>query len=391
MSKRKQTTGLSSSSRRENVPLNHHVNSIGCMAGILQFVSKYHRPRRFLTFGRKQGKKNEDVPSSPSKAAKPSVRNRASSSSMMRGDKIEEGGGKTRDVRRLSCEVPRSPTLPAEIRRSNSVNSPEKFHSTTPPALVARLMGLEEIPSPESAAEKRRNLLGALEKCDEDLKTIKKIIESLRSLPRPSVANEIDLEDNASRRIVKKCKDRNDKKYAGLRAEVDGRDAGGGEWEALKKLKCFVESNGGQPSPISVLDDFTRPPLNSSCFSKKHITNGRMVQQQKPQPRSKNPREEDMIKACFCHRGRVAATGSFLVKGDAEAAPPVWSSKAMRESVEEVCRDIDWGEKREVGRIGLVLQDYICRDLVEEVVKEIGGGCVSLVLPFEACKRRLSF
>lgn len=48
--------------------------------------------------------------------------------------------------RRLSCEVPRSPTLPPEIRRSNSVNSPESF-KTRPSALVARLMGLEEMQS----------------------------------------------------------------------------------------------------------------------------------------------------------------------------------------------------------------------------------------------------
>lgn len=66
----------------------------------------------------------------------------------------------------------------------------------------------------------------------------------------------------------------------------------------------------------------------------------------------------------------------------------MWSSKTMMKSVEEVCRDVAWGEKREVGRIGLALQDYICRDLIEEIVREL--GCF-YTLPFEACKRRLCF
>ena len=70
----------------------------------------------------------------------------------------------------------------------------------------------------------------------------------------------------------------------------------------------------------------------------------------------------------------------------------VWGSKAMVESLEEVCRDIAWGERREVGRIGLVLQDHICRDLIEETVSEMGDGYVSMYsLPFEACKRKLCF
>lgn len=34
--------------------------------------------------------------------------------------------------------------------------------------------------SPASAAEKRRKLLGALEKCDEDLKSLKRIIDAVR-------------------------------------------------------------------------------------------------------------------------------------------------------------------------------------------------------------------
>lgn len=89
------------------------------------------------------------------------------------------------ELRNVSCDVPRSPTLPAEIRRMNfTVVDGESSPKTPrkPPALVARLMGLDDIPvsSPASAAEKRRKLLGALEKCDEDLKALKRIIDAVR-------------------------------------------------------------------------------------------------------------------------------------------------------------------------------------------------------------------
>lgn len=65
--------------------------------------------------------------------------------------------------------------------------SPESSSSSTPrkaPALVARLMGLDDIPvsSPTlSTAEKRRKLLGALERCDEDVKILKQIIDAVRT------------------------------------------------------------------------------------------------------------------------------------------------------------------------------------------------------------------
>lgn len=77
------------------------------------------------------------------------------------------------------------------------------------------------------------------------------------------------------------------------------------------------------------------------------------------------------------------------------SSSPLWSSKAMKGTVEEVCKDIAWGEEREIGRIGLALQDHICRDLIEEIVIELGSfqsySKVNYSLPFEACKRRLCF
>lgn len=76
----------------------------------------------------------------------------------------------------------------------------------------------------EEAAEKRRKLIEALEKCDEDLKELKKIIDVVKS---SSVTVTVDREDN----------DNNNTKI-----------------------------NGDlQPSPVSVLDDFT--PLSSTLSS----------------------------------------------------------------------------------------------------------------------------
>lgn len=76
----------------------------------------------------------------------------------------------------------------------------------------------------EEAAEKRRKLIEALEKCDEDLKELKKIIDVVKS---SSGTVTVDREDN----------DNNNNKI-----------------------------NGDlQPSPVSVLDDFT--PLSSTLSS----------------------------------------------------------------------------------------------------------------------------
>lgn len=119
-------------------------------------------------------------------------------------------------TRLTSCDVQRSPTLPAEIRlRGNNVKTAE--------------ICLEE------AAEKRRKLIEALEKCDEDLKELKKIIDVVKS-SSVSVTVAVDREDN----------DNNNKINGDL-----------------------------QPSPVSVLDDFT--PLSSALSSSSYprrYTNG---------------------------------------------------------------------------------------------------------------------
>ena len=103
-------------------------------------------------------------------------------------------------------------------------------------------MGLSDIPPLTAAelalAEKRRRLLGALEKCDEDLKALKKIIDAVKS---SSVSSTGDDDDD------------------------EGRSERGNDLPLLP-----------QPSPVSVLDEFTRSAL--SGFSKRYtINNGKFL------------------------------------------------------------------------------------------------------------------
>ncbi|KAJ7976501.1 Zinc finger homeobox protein like [Quillaja saponaria] len=351
---KRQNSLVSSASRREIPPEKLNAKTIGCMSGIIHLVCKSHSPRKFLTFGKKQIK--SDVVSATTNA-------KLSNSSPQKKEERPSSGHN----RRLSCEIPRSPTLPAEIRRSNSVNSQENFR--TPPALVARLMGLEQIPwittlpkKPESTAEKRQKLLGALQKCDEDLKALKKIIESVQStenLKTPSTP-----------------------------AVIESTGYVGDKIRTVSERTCSEFKSEQQPSPVSVLDDYTRSPLSLTSYSKRH-TYGR-VQPQPKQQLQKKPGEEEIINVNFYDRITSCESVYTKSKVEEEEASVMWNSKAMIESVEEVCKDIEWGEKREIGRIGLALHDNIYRDLIEEIVKEL-SYCYFYTLPFEACKRRLCF
>ncbi|PNX63183.1 hypothetical protein L195_g053376, partial [Trifolium pratense] len=170
--KRQSSAVSPSSSRRETTPDKIHVKTIGCMSGILHLISTSNSRghRRFLTFGKKQSKNN---------GSSVSVSTATANSQPEKTEKESDEVSSAVRNPKLSSEVPRSPTLPAEIRRKSSENVRET------PALVARLMGLETLPaSPESVVEKRQKLLGALQRCDEDLKALKKIIDSVR-IPQP--------------------------------------------------------------------------------------------------------------------------------------------------------------------------------------------------------------
>lgn len=167
------------------------------MAGLLRLLSPYHRShhRKRLTAKNAAPPVVCTPPSPP-----PPFRQKVpvatySPSSQGQPPQQQMHPAPTPVRRRRSCDAPRSPTIAPEHRRA-SCDSPRP----TPPAIVARLMGLEESappspaattprplqtrpppPPPETAAEKRRKLLGALEKCDEDLKTLRRIIAAVRA------------------------------------------------------------------------------------------------------------------------------------------------------------------------------------------------------------------
>ncbi|CAN6898383.1 hypothetical protein Bca4012_095462 [Brassica carinata] len=47
--------------------------------------------------------------------------------------------------------------------------------------------------------------------------------------------------------------------------------------------------------------------------------------------------------------------------------------RSLMESVNEVSEDVESGQRREVGKIGLALHDHICRDLISETVHELSS------------------
>ncbi|KAF8398139.1 hypothetical protein HHK36_017065 [Tetracentron sinense] len=269
-----------------------------------------------------------------------------------------------RDLRRFSCDVPRSPTIPAEIRRSNSVNSPKNFQ--TPPAIVARLMGLDEIqasPSPVSTAEKRRKLLGALEKCDADLKALKKIIESVRS-GEPLVVEGAGVKGRASS-VTEKC-------FPGVTDDGVLR---------MKERRC-LEVNGEQPSPVSVLEEICSSPLSWEFKRQRKGEQNKKLREDSTDlsffPRLSG-RREDYLCRYIGSPPKKTNPGS-----------PFWSRKAMIESVNEACQHVARGETRELRRIVLVLQEDIFGELIEETIREL--KCYYMYsLPLEACRRRLRF
>ncbi|XP_011070026.1 uncharacterized protein LOC105155777 [Sesamum indicum] len=371
---KRQESSLSSSRRQAAAvavsttppPETHHAKGVGCMSGIIHLFSKYQNPNKRLTFGRKQEKSK---PSSPAKAKGspiPATKNSA------KEDKIEKQTSDT-SKRVLKCEVKvlRSPTLPPEIRKSTAASSPE--NARTPSSLVARLMGLEDTtPAARRPAfdgdpliEKRQRLLQALEKCNEDLESLKRIIKAVQTAdvriqpPHPA-------------------------------APKRGLPSAGNDAKPCIKSCTFVTAEE-QNIPAG---DLARSPLRN--FSVAHNTTiaagaTRATPQQRKPTAAKKPGEDDEPIAKL-HNHPTIMESSLLVKRQAAASRSVRSSRAMVESVEEVCRDIAWGEKREVGRIGLVLQDQLCRELIEEVVKELVKPSRNVQpLPLEACKRRLCF
>ncbi|KAI4378420.1 hypothetical protein MLD38_015900 [Melastoma candidum] len=355
MKRQQQSALLSSSSsyrerngRAENSQ-DLQVKGVGCMSGFFHFVFKYQNKRKSLT----NGKKHEKIIVVPMTVAEPP---QAPAAVPEKAGTIGDAKSTNRDkgCRVMAHETPRSPTIQPEMR----LRSPRA--ATRPLTLVARLMGLSceaegegAKGAPETAAEKRRKLLGALEKCDEDLKALKKIIDVVMQSEvgdrkqvggeGPSPVSVLDWPKISSEKNNRSSIDITRAKAHQLRKKLGGTDQ-----------EDASATNGTPRNSIRLLERITDEPFSSAS----RLSN----------------RE----------RLAVAAAGT-----SASSRP----SKAMTESVEQVCRDVTWGERREAGRIGVALHDHICRELIEETVLEMGspGKGDPGQLPFEACRRRLVF
>nr|XP_004245190.1 uncharacterized protein LOC101262136 [Solanum lycopersicum] len=273
MLKRQDT--LAASGRRQRTPRSgenqHVVKSTGCMSGIIQLISKYQKKTKRITSGiRKQGKVV-----------------------------VVLGENEKNDEVKV---------------RSTKIEADKKER---PVALVARLMGLEEIkclPSPNRKASaeevKRRKLLEDLGKCNDDLESVRQILNSLK------------------------------------------RD---------KQIGDAVKP----PTPLTYCNKIAKP---------KHNHNGHITQQRIKRLESYEPIDKFTNNAPLLYHMK-----------------PKSCSKGMIQSVEEVWNENEWGEKREAGKIGLILQDQIYRDLIEELLKEMNLLISFRSLPFLACKKRLFF
>ncbi|KAL5723491.1 hypothetical protein ACHQM5_006886 [Ranunculus cassubicifolius] len=310
MKKRKQATLTKSSSLQKNTQ--EQPQNIGCMSGIFNFVSKYQRRRKFLTAGEK---KQKTVVAPPVQQLPEKI-------------KLAELG-------RFSCDIKRSPTIPSDIRRSESSKSPDMV------AQLIRSNGILAVDSPESVAEKRRKLMESLQKCEEDLNSLKLIIEAVRSTDHL-------LSSTAKRR-------------------VDGLDSP----EITKE--CLIVNSVQKPSPDSVLD-ISSSPSPVSERSQNHDTNVEAL------PRVSNYKDDDERYAYLSSTKPITKTSLAL---------PFWSSK--KESVDEVFHEAVWEERWELERIGAMLEDYMFGDLIEETITDLRCLHNTYTLPFEACRRRLSF
>uniref|UniRef100_J3LN92 DUF3741 domain-containing protein n=1 Tax=Oryza brachyantha TaxID=4533 RepID=J3LN92_ORYBR len=115
---------------------------------------------------------------------------------------------------------------------SPAATTPRPFPTKPPP------------PPPETAAEKRRKLLGALEKCDEDLKTLRRIIAAVRAAEmQAAAASDVPTPEATDKGSYDQWK--------------DGRDADPSPSPSPSPQKPRSEEH--YPSPDSVLDAITSP------------------------------------------------------------------------------------------------------------------------------------
>ncbi|KAL6555283.1 hypothetical protein OROGR_006541 [Orobanche gracilis] len=361
----KRQDSLLSSSRRQNSASAatpppsevHYPKAVGCMSGIFQLFSKYQNPNKRLTFGRKHEKLKQ-----PSQTA---------------AQEDKTGQQTIDDTNRLltgGIKVPRSPMLPPEIRRLNDdddATSTEIWRTPTSPSLVARLMGLEDhgatmknqhAAEEDRITEKRMLLLRALEKCNDDLEALKRIIKAVQITGDGDLRIQPPLPEVGAKTVH----------HEGGNTVAAGTNIPVGM--VVEKLSRSL------PKSISVVQSSTAAAAT------------RVPQRSKSTITRKPGRNDEQIITKLLNDSRLA---EFALRTSRQATPSVSTrpccSLAMVKSVEEVCCDVAQGETMEIGKIGLVLQDHLFREMIEELVGELMKSCSPHSLPFEACKRKLCF
>ncbi|KAG8096197.1 hypothetical protein GUJ93_ZPchr0013g35786 [Zizania palustris] len=395
---------------------------VGCMAGLLRLLSPYHRShyRKRLT-----AKSSAPVVCTPPTSPPPVKKKLPAAAAALLWSpspspalqtpqqKHPAGLAPSAVRRRRSCDAPGSPTIAPDHCRA-SCDSPRP----TQLAIVARLMGLEEStpPSPapqaqqpvptrpppqETAAEKRRKLLGALEKCDEDLKTLRRIIAAVRAAEmRTAAASDVPVPEGAADKGADHLK--------------DGRHVNPSPSHSPSPLPSPTtqksRSEEQYPSPYSVLDAITSPRFpcrkrSSPCTDhdayRKPSCGIPAVGSKIVKPSRTLVFSGDYCKIRPCNELHAVAMYHHPVMAieaitrwmpplsaeteiswrhrrrwgcGLEAAASGRRSRAMTESVEEV-----WGQgarageerRREAGLVGAALERAILHDLVGDVVAEL--------------------
>ncbi|XP_022925073.1 uncharacterized protein LOC111432429 [Cucurbita moschata] len=214
-------------------------------------------------------------------------------------------------------------------------------------------MGLEAVPAmpvEEPSNEKRRKLLGALEKCDNDLKALKDIIMAFRS-PES---------DQSATAVAGNCLNRDKVKTISERK--------------CRDCNCSdIERQQQHPSAASVFNESSRSHLNRINRTGRGRENGRQETQQ--QPKKKNPpaiEGEDTISISSLNpisklqeriiKLQQISSSTHLTtmkkeekEKEKEKEDPAltWRSKAMAESLDEISNQISWGFKHEMAKIGV--------------------------------------
>ncbi|KAJ3683008.1 hypothetical protein LUZ60_013235 [Juncus effusus] len=333
--------------------------SIGCMSGILRLLSRHHRHSHKRLSPSPAPPKKENSLNSPKKHVK-----LPTTDSTKFTDPYN---------RRSSCDMPRSPTIPLELRRfsNGSLDSPRGSS-----VIVARLMGLDvasapQTAAPESAAEKRRRLMGALEKCDEDLKTLRKIIEAVRLA---------EIRMKGSETIG-----------SGEEKRMDGGE--------------LIRKEMEQPSPNSVLD---ANAIYSPRFRHKRVetnenksgcveADSRVVKPSRmgvnfgdQQKKAKNNIEKERLQSHHPSVNEGLPKTTDILRN--------WQMRRIKyqttaDSVEVIWKERGFEERDEIERIEAMLESRIFGDLVEDMVLELFqcSNKLSFTLRGSTCRKRLHF